>query len=170
VSPRSEITPARPWTALPVLTTLLAGLAALEPVPLPGYAVLTPAFLLMAVYHWTVYQPELLPPVALFAIGIGYDLLCGASPGTTPLLLLSTRVIVLHVRRWFINRSFAFIWASFAALTAAAAFAVWALDCVLAGRFFDISDNAFRAALTVALFPLASFVLGRAQQARMGSD
>jgi rod shape-determining protein MreD len=153
-----------------VLTTLLAALVALEPVPLPGYAVLTPVFMLMAVYHWTVYQPELLPPIALFAIGVGYDLLCGATPGTTPLLLLSTRVAVLHARRWFINRPFAFMWATFTALTAAAAFAVWGLDCLLAGRLFSISDTAFRAALTVALFPLASFVLGRTQRALMGSD
>jgi rod shape-determining protein MreD len=154
---------------LPVLTTLAAALLALEPVPLPGYAALTPALTLMALYHWTLYRPDLLPPIALFAIGVGYDLLCGGPPGVTPLFLLLSRAAVLRCRRWFINRTFPFVWAGFTVLASAAIFGLWLLDCILAWKLLDISGSIFRAALTVALFPIASFLLGRTQHALMGS-
>jgi len=159
---------ARAACLLPVATTLVAALLSLEPIPLPGYAVLTPAFALMAVYHWTVYRPDLLPPIALFGIGIGYDLLCGGPPGVTPLLLLLSRAAVLRARRWFVNRTFAFVWAGFAVLTVAAIFALWALECLLGWQLLSANGSIFRAALTIALFPIASFMLGRTQHALIG--
>ncbi len=60
---------------LPAATTLFAALISVLPVHIPGYAALTPAFTLMAAYHWTIYRPDLLPPLALFAIGLAEDLL-----------------------------------------------------------------------------------------------
>src|SRR6201987_873549 len=62
---------------LPVATTLLAVLISIQPVAIPGYAALTPAFTLMAVYHWTIYRPNLLPPAVLFLLGLAQDLLAG---------------------------------------------------------------------------------------------
>src|SRR6185437_12052003 len=73
---------------LPIATTILAGLITILPLRIPGYASLTPAFTLMAAYHWTIYRPDLLPPVALFAIGLAEDLLVGAPVGVSALLLL----------------------------------------------------------------------------------
>ena len=59
---------------LPIATRCFAAALALLPLPVPGYAALTPAFTLMAVYHWSVYRPDLLPPSGLFAIGFAQDL------------------------------------------------------------------------------------------------
>ena len=59
---------------LPIATTVLAAIITILPVRVPGYAALTPAFALMAVYHWTIYRPDLLPAIGLFAIGLGQDL------------------------------------------------------------------------------------------------
>jgi rod shape-determining protein MreD len=152
---------------LPVTTTAFAALLMLEPVPLPGYAVLTPAFTLMAVYHWTLYRPDLLSPVALFVIGLGDDLLSGDIVGVTPLLLLLSRAAVLRSRRWFIERGFAFVWAGFAVLAAGATLGLWMIQCLLAWRFIDAGGSIFRAALSAALFPVVSLLLGRAQRALM---
>src|SRR5881396_112738 len=102
---------------LPILTTILAALVTILPLRAPGYAALTPAFTLMAVYHWTIYRPDLLPPLALFLIGVIQDLLAGAPAGVTALLLLLVRAIVLRRRRYFMNRPFPFLWAGFAVLT-----------------------------------------------------
>ncbi len=158
-----------PARLLPVLTTLLSALLMLEPVPLPRYAGVTPLFTLMAVYQWTLYQPALVPASALFAIGFLYDLLAGAPLGVTPLLLLLARAAVLRFRRWFADREFSYVWAGFAGLTGVTALGLWGLDCLLAGRLLRIGESVFRAALTVALFPIASFLLGRAQRALIGS-
>jgi rod shape-determining protein MreD len=154
---------------LPVATTLLAAVISVLPLQIPGYAALTPVFTLMAAYHWTIYRPDLLPPVALFGIGIAADLLAGSVIGVNALLLLLTRVAVLSHRRYFINRNFPFVWTGFTLLAALAMLGLWGLHCVLDLSLLDFRNAVIRAALTIAMFPLASFVLGRAQRAVMGA-
>ena len=66
---------------LPIATTILAALLSIEPLHLEGYAALTPAFTLIATYHWTIYRPNLLPAPWLFLIGMIQDLLSGGLPG-----------------------------------------------------------------------------------------
>src|SRR5690242_20817665 len=94
---------------LPVGTTMLAALITILPLRIQGYAALTPAFALMAAYHWTIYRPDLLPPLALFAIGIVEDLLAGAPVGVSALLLLLVYTGVIGYRRYFVNRTFPFV-------------------------------------------------------------
>jgi rod shape-determining protein MreD len=154
---------------LPIATTLLAATIAILPVPVPGYAALTPAFTLMAVYHWTIYRPDLLPPTGVFAIGLAQDLLSGAPVGVGALVLLFARAAVLRGRRYFINRTFPFVWTGFALLAAPAILAEWALDCLLKLSFFDLRSTMFRTVLTIAVFPVASFALGRTQRALIGA-
>ena len=154
---------------LPVATTLLAAVISVLPLQIPGYAALTPVFTLMAAYHWTIYRPDLLPPLALFGIGLTEDLLAGSPIGVNALLLLVTRIAVLDNRRYFINRNFAFVWTGFTLLAAVAMLGLWGLHCILDLSFLDFRNAVIRAALTIAMFPLASFMLGRAQRAVMGT-
>jgi len=153
---------------LPIMTTLLATVISIQPAHIPGYAALTPAFTLMAVYHWTIYRPDLLPPFALFLIGITQDLLAGVSPGVTALVLLLARAVVLRQRRHFVNRPFPFVWTGFTMLTGAAMLFLWALHCLFDGVLVDFRGTFFRAVLTISVFPIASFLLGRTQRTLMG--
>ena len=153
---------------LPVATTVLAAVIAVLPVHVPGYAALVPAFALMAVYHWTIYRPDLLPPVWIFAIGLTQDLLSGALIGVGTLTLLLARVAVLRYRRLFINRTFPFVWSGFMLLAGGVMLGLWVLHCVLQLNLFDLRTTMFRAVLTVAVFPVASFALGRTQRALIG--
>ena len=151
------------------MTTIVATVLSIQPIPIPGYTALTPAFTLMAAYHWTIYRPDLLPPLALFAIGVAYDLLAGAPPGVTAFLLLLVRAVVLRYRRWFVNRPFPFVWVGFAMLTGGAMLFLWILHCLLDAALIDFRRTVFRAVLTISLFPVASFLLGRTQRALMGA-
>jgi rod shape-determining protein MreD len=154
---------------LPAATTLLAAVISVLPLQIPGYAALTPIFTLMATYHWTIYRPDLLPPAALFGIGLTEDLLAGSPIGVNALLLLLTRVAVLSYRRYFVNRNFPFVWTGFTLLAVTAMLGLWGLHCILDLSLLDFRNAVIRAALTVAIFPLASFMLGRAQRATMGA-
>jgi len=137
--------------------------------PVPGYAALTPAFTLMAVYHWTIYRPDLLPPIGVFAVGLAQDLLAGAPVGIGALVLLLARAAVLRGRRYFINRTFPFVWTGFTLLSAVAMLTLWALHCLVQLTFFDLRSTMFRTVLTIAIFPVASFALGRTQRALIGA-
>jgi rod shape-determining protein MreD len=150
---------------VPILTTIIAAILAILPLRIPGYAALTPALALMAVYHWTIYRPDLLPPIGVFAIGLAQDLLGGAPVGVGALVLLLARAAVLRVRRYFINRTFPFVWIGFTLLGAAAMLTLWALHSLIQLSFFDLRSTMFRTVLTIAIFPVASFALGRSQRA-----
>jgi rod shape-determining protein MreD len=154
---------------LPIATTVLAALIAIMPLRIPGYAALTPAFALMAVYHWAIYRPDLLPPAGLFVIGLAEDLLTGGPVGVNALLLLLARAAVVRQRRHFVNRNFAFVWSGFTLLTMAAMLGLWALNCLLLLSLSGVRATVFRAVLTIAIFPAASFALGRTQRALMGA-
>jgi len=154
---------------LPIATTLLATVISIQPAHIPGDAALTPAFTLMAVYHWTIYRPDLLPPLALFLAGITQDLLTGGPPGVTALVLLLARAVVLRQRRHFVNRPFPFVWAGFTVLSGGAMLFLWAVYCLLGGVVADFRGTVFHAALTISMFPIASFLLGRAQRTLMGA-
>jgi len=154
---------------LPVATILLATIISIQPAIIPGYTVLAPAFVLMAVYHWTIYRPDLLPPLALFLVGIVQDLLAGDPPGVTAFVLLLARGVVLRQRRHFVNRPFPFVWAGFTMLSGGVMLFLWALHCLLDGVLVDFRGTVFRAVLTISVFPIASFLLGRTQQTLMSA-
>ncbi len=82
---------------------------------------------------------------------------------------MSARIAVLGYRRYFVNRNFPFVWTGFTLLTVAAMLGLWALHCLLDLSLLDFRNAVIRAALTIAMFPLASFMLGRAQRAVMGA-
>ena len=153
---------------LPVVVTFLMAVFAAVPLDIPDYAAVTPGFVLMSVYHWTLYRPEHLSYLAVFLIGLFFDLLTtapGAAIGVTPLLLLVARWAVQASRRNFVGSSFAFVWFGFALLTAAEALASWALAGLLTATLLDPRRYAFQAVLTVALFPAADWLLARLQRA-----
>ena len=154
---------------LPIATTVLAALITILPVRVPGYAALTPAFALMAVYHWTIYRPDLLPAIGLFAIGLAQDLLAGAPVGVSALVLLLARAAVLRYRHYFINRTFPFVWAGFTLLGTAAMIAAWTVHCLIDQSVLNLRIVVFRTVLTIAIFPVASFALGRTQRALIGA-
>lgn len=154
-----------PHKLVPFLTTLLFVLVSVVPLHIPGFAVVAPAFALMAVYHWTIYRPDLLPPVAVFIAGLLLDLLNGTPyVGTSALSLLLARSVLMGQRRFFINRLFPVLWAGFLGTTAAVVAFEWALVSVLHGAPLGLRPFIFEAALTVASFPVGSYFLARAQR------
>lgn len=153
---------------LPAVTMIIAVLISVLPVRVPGYAALTPAFTLMAAYHWTIYRPDLLPPWLLFGVGLAEDLLTGGPVGVTALLLLLARGAVLKSRRYFVNRGFTFVWAGFTVLAGGGLLFMWAVHCALDLAILDFRSTLFRTVLTIASFPVASFLVGRAQRALIG--
>jgi rod shape-determining protein MreD len=151
---------------VPFATTIVFVLVSVVPLHIPGFAVVAPAFTLMTVYHWTIYRPDLLPPIAVFAAGLLLDLLNGTPyVGTSALSLLLTRSVLMGQRRFFVNRLFPVLWAGFLVTTAAVVAFEWGLVSLLHGAVLDARPVIFEALLTVTIFPVGSHLLARAQRA-----
>jgi rod shape-determining protein MreD len=151
-----------PGRIVPFLSTVLFVLVSVVPLQLPGFAAVTPSFALMAVYHWTVYRPDLLPLSAIFVLGLLLDLLNGTPfVGMSALTLLIARTAVLINRRHFVNRDFSVLWLGFLVLACGLVMFSWALVSMLNGRVLGTRPFLFEAVLTVSCYPAGSYVLAR---------
>jgi rod shape-determining protein MreD len=159
--PRNDPFPA---SLLPFLAVLLLVLVSLMPLRIPGYASVTPAFALMGVFHWTVYRPALLPPLLLFIVGVGFDLVTGGPLGLTAMVFLVTRAVVFRQRQFFVGRQFAFVWFGFTLSAAAAVALVWIVGSLFSGVFLDLRPVLLQWVLTVAFYPAVSWCLQRLQR------
>jgi len=154
-----------PARLVPFLTTLLFTLIAIVPLNLPGFAIITPAFTLMAIFHWTVYQPDLMPLSAVFVIGLLFDLLTGTPyVGLSALLLLVVRTAIMTQRRLFVNCTFPVVWLGFCVVAVGSFVLLWAFVSLLHGGMLGTRPFVFQAVLTVACYPVVSYVLAWAQR------
>lgn len=154
-----------PTRFIPVTTTVVFAIISVVPLHIPGFAVVTPAFALMAVYHWTVYRSDLLPPIAVFGVGLLLDVL-NATPylGTSSLSLLVARSVLLSQRRFLINQPFPIVWSGFLLVAAGVFFFEWAVVNFAHPGPLSAQPFIFGAVLTVASFPVGSYLLARAQR------
>ena len=149
---------------MPMLTTVVCVFVSVVPAHLPAFTAVTPAFALMAIYHWTLYRPDLLPFVAVFAVGLLLDMLTGAPLGISSLVLLLAYALVLSQREHLLMRRFSVVWVGFLAVTAAAAVLQWAVVSLFYGMLLDVRAFLFQGVLTVATYPVVSYLLVRVQR------
>ena len=151
---------------VPFLSTLIFVLVSVVPLQIPGFAAVTPSFALMAVFHWTIYRPDLLPISVVFGLGLLLDLLNG-SPylGVSALMLLVARTAVLVERRHVVNQPFTVLWLGFLALAAGTFAFGWAFVSALRGQVLGTRPFIFEAVLTVACYPVWSWLLARLHRA-----
>jgi rod shape-determining protein MreD len=149
---------------MPMVTTLLCVIASMIPAHLPAFTAVTPFFALMAIYHWTLYRPDLLPFVAVFAVGLLLDLLTGAPLGISSLVLLIAYALVLSQREYLLMRRFTVVWVGFLAVAAVTAVLQWAVVSLFYGMLLDVRAFLFQGVLTVAVYPVVSYLLVRVQR------
>ena len=149
---------------MPTLTAVTCVMAGVVPAHLPTFITVTPAFSLMAIYYWTLHRPDLLPFAGVFAIGLLADLLEGAPLGVSPLILLLAYALVLSQREHLLMRGFTVIWVGFLVVTAAASALQWGVASLLYGMLIDIRAFLFQGVLTVAVYPVVSYLLSCVQR------
>lgn len=152
---------ARARSLLPLTSAVAAVLLDLLPLPAAGQGVVSSFVTLCVVYFWSLYRPDLFTPSAAFVTGLIYDGLTGLPLGVTSLMLLLVRSLMVTQQRFFIARAFPVIWACFLVLAPIALLARWLVVSLWWGHLFALPPLAVELALTVMLYPLASWVLGR---------
>lgn len=153
--------------ATPAALTALLMLPSVLPIEAPRIGEITPMLTVMAVFYWSIYRPELLPPWIAFAIGLLQDLVSGGPVGMTALILVLVAAYVATQRRVFLTRSFMVGWGGFALIALAVAAGSWALASLYFGGVMRPAPILLQAMATVMLYPALVWLLGRAQIAMM---
>ena len=154
----------------PVALTLLLVILNVVPTHVPGIARGVPLLPLIAVFHWSIHRPHLMPALAVFLIGLFQDGLSGAPFGLHALIFLAVQGVVLFQHKFFMGKSFFVHWLGFGLVGAGAAMLSWLLLSAFYVTLFAADAIAFQYVLTVATFPLLVFFFSRWQQAFLKLD
>lgn len=138
----------------PGLITLILALLPALPIRLPGEWSTMPALTLMSVYYWTIYRPDLLPPPAVFGIGLIEDLASGGALGVTALVLLGVYALVVNQRRLFLGKPFGVTWIGFVLVAFVASAVTWFATSLLAFSLLRVTEPTLRFGATATMFPL----------------
>jgi rod shape-determining protein MreD len=149
----------------PFTITLFLIILSIVPTHLPGFARVAPMLAVMAIYHWTLYRPELLPAVALFFLGLLQDSLSGTPLGVNVLVFLTVYGVVLTQRRFFAGKSFFVTWLGFVLVAAGATLEGWLLVSAFHVTLIETTAVLYCYVLTAGTFPLLAWMLIRWQQA-----
>jgi len=153
------------WRLTPFALTLILVIVNMIPMHIPGYARVVPLLSLMAVYHWTVFRPELLPAAAVFVIGLLQDILSGTPIGIHALVFLIVYGVVISQRRFLAGKSFAVVWLGFSIVATGAAVISWVLMSMYHAALVDPRPVFFQYLLTLGVFPPLGWLLMRWQNA-----
>jgi hypothetical protein len=150
--------------SLPVLVVALLILLTLAPIRISYVQAAAPLLPLMAVYHFSLFRPQFLPPAMLFALGVFTDLLQGGAGnplGISALVFIGVRALLERNRRYLVGVSFIFIWFGYALLSAFAVALVWAVTCLWTWRLIDPAPALFQYVISLFFYPIVGWVLGR---------
>jgi len=149
----------------PTMLTLALVIINVVPLHIPGFSNIAPLLPLMAVYHWAIFRPRLLPAWVVFLIGILQDVLTGTPIGVNALVFLAVYGAVLSQKRFFIGKSFFILWLGFSLIAAGAAILSWVAVSALHVALVEPTTAMYQYLLTLGVFPAVAWVFLRWQRA-----
>ena len=144
---------------LPALSALMLCVLSVLPIGVPQWGVLAPPLMLAAVFYWSLTRPDLMPPIAAFALGLFADVLSGAPLGSGALIMVLTQWTMRSQQRFLVKRPFMLLWAAFMPVAAAAAVLEWLTYTLLTLHALPVGGALVRMALGIVLFPVVAWVV-----------
>ena len=146
---------------VPVSITLALLFLGMVPLHVPGFSQVMPGFAMMAIFHWGIYRPGLLPQSAVFLLGLLQDIFLGTPLGLHSLLYLGVYGTVTFQQGFFYDKSFFVIWLVFAMVSGAAMILGLLLISLVNAGFVAPGPAFFQYFLTLGFFPVVSWLLSR---------
>lgn len=113
-----------------------------------------PLYALIVVYFWSLHQPDILPPYAIFVIGLFYDLLSFGPIGLWAVTFLVTYGFVQSQRMVLLGRPFVMVWFGFVITAAMAGSLAWGMACLYNGTWISAWPVVKQILATILVFPV----------------
>ncbi len=150
--------------AAPSLATFLLVLLSVTPLPIPSYGEVAPVLPMIAVYYWATHRPDLLPFSVVFVAGFLLDVLTGGPLGLHSFVFLICQFLVVTQRRLLVGQPFLFLWVGFVVVALLGAFLEWLAFGIYANDIQSLGPPLVSALITMALFPMISWLLLQMQR------
>jgi rod shape-determining protein MreD len=147
-------------------------LVILSVVPLytPSYEQIAPIFVLISIYHWAIYRPNLLPLYSIFILGLIQDFLIGTPVGLFVVVFLIIYGLVVSQRRFFAGKPFSLYWFGFAIISLFALTLSWALASAWHLTLLNFKSMFFQYLLLLGILPIISRIFLGWQQLYLQQD
>jgi len=163
------VIPLSPWQrlasyarrAVPSALTLLLLFLGILPWNMPAVGPVNLSLMAVAVYYWTLYEPQLMPVWGVAIIGLIGDLLGIAPLGAGMLTTLFIYGVTLRRRRDLLDAGFWVGWLGFAIIGGIATLINWLLVCYLKNGLVDPRPAQFHFALSLVCYPAVAYLFGR---------
>jgi rod shape-determining protein MreD len=160
------------YALAPAFVILVLMLASLIPLRLPFVPSVATLLTLMAVFHFSLHRPGAVPPLALLLFGLLFDLLQygpGAPLGISALQFVLVWRVVSASRKYLLEVSFAFIWLLYGLVVGAAVAVAWLMTSLLLASLLDPWPALLQYVVSLFLYPILSWLLGRNRLAEAAS-
>jgi len=147
--------------AAPTLLGIFGVIILALPVRLFEGFVPTPIIPLVVVFFWSIYDPDLMPSVSVFFIGLLQDLLTGGPLGLWAAVYLVTQYIVLSQRAYFLGREQKVVWLGFAMAALGASMILWLVMSLMAGLMLPVRGLLYQMFATVMIYPFFGAAFGQ---------
>ena len=144
---------------VPQLITFCFFLIPLIPLDFPFFKSVSSSLLLIPIFYWCVYRPNIIPSVLLFIYGVIWDVFSGNIIGITSLCFILIRVFLKSQRQLLVKQSFLTIWGSFVLISLVYNVVISIFTAILNGLSISISDIALSFLGISLLYPLVSPIL-----------
>ncbi|OUR79585.1 rod shape-determining protein MreD [Alphaproteobacteria bacterium 46_93_T64] len=149
--------------SIPFWLSLFLVLLSVVPLRINGFASVTPSFLSIAVFYWSLHRPYLMPAPLVFILGLIFDILTGAPMGLSSLMLLLVHGIAVSQRQVFVGKAFLVTWWGYLLLGTVIAVLSWGFASLLSLTLIPILPLFVQLLLTVLVFPLLAWIFGLVQ-------
>lgn len=150
--------------AIPMTLAMLLVLLSTLPASLEVFRETAPAWVLITIFHWSVFRPDLMPVQAVFVIGLLQDLLLGLPPGASALIYVVVCGTAGRIARLSTGRSFFKLWLLFAAVATGAAILRHVIMIAWYTRLIDPAPALIGLTLTIGIYPLVGWLFVRLQK------
>jgi len=154
--------------AIPVLSGFLGVLVSSIPISLTGGFIPPPLFALMPVYFWSLVRPDLMPPGAVFFIGLAEDILSGGPPGVWAVTFLVCYAFLDRQRETFAGLASYGAILGFAAVMLIASLIAYGLVLLVYSHAPPLAPLMLDAAVTVVFYVPALLAMNALQHRLIG--
>ncbi|MDO9460353.1 MAG: rod shape-determining protein MreD [Alphaproteobacteria bacterium] len=144
---------------VPSLTAVVFVLVGVVPAAVPGLSTVSPLLSVAVIFFWVVTRPALMPPAAVFFVGLLQDVLSGGPIGLWALTLLVVQYLSLSQRQYLFGKTFTLGWVGFASIVSGAALLAWLGACIYYGVFLSPAPVLVQGALTMLVYPAIAWIL-----------
>lgn len=149
--------------AAPQLSAILFLTLYMTPTPFGFLSMIKPMLLLITLFYWLIYRPDLLGLGTLFIFGIIEDLISVTAIGINTFCYIILYIVMNSQQGFFVGKSFIETWWVFSLTSFGFIFLKWFLISISYSEFVPFYMTFFCYLITVVFYPLIAQILAYIQ-------